>query len=487
MLLSIQYPLADVRPFLPDEGGRLGLPTWPSGQVDSEFVRSFGGVKRRLRGGLAGWVGEGAHCYASRSVRFKAGEPRPISLRELGFDQDGQVPLRSAFRRLYADGLALVKAELGFALPERLATEFPREGVRNLIQRLLEMDVNIFGAKHPRTTSVARAGKPLAEAYCQASTSFQRNIPKECEPWWVTAGRPIIFWESGPVERTQIPYWSLSAPVSDLGLSLWQAHVTTADGVSIPIWFLFVDSESSRSAAYQNARSLRICLLRLHAECECLRIILRHLSTGHLRVEQRSSSSDVLQLYLRDATRRISGLAKEANEISETDLAIVARSAIQTINPGDQADILAALRNLDIRKNIFHKVNEFVSKQIVVQNLTMEQYNISGGQQGAVGHAASAQNNVFNQLAQTIDDKSLSDLAEELKKLRNAMKPRAGEADQDVAVGAITEAEAAARSGNKSKVVELLAKAGKWTLGIAKEIGVPIATKLLESAVGLTP
>ena len=120
MLISIQYPIADLRPFVESEGGRLTRPGWPWVTPGEDFVRAFGGVQKRYRGGLPGWVGEGVHCIAAKSIRFQPGEPHFFNLQDTELGLDAKVPVRVAFRRLYADGLAVVKVELGFSLPERL-------------------------------------------------------------------------------------------------------------------------------------------------------------------------------------------------------------------------------------------------------------------------------------------------------------------------------------------------------------------------------
>jgi len=489
MLITIQYPLADARPFLPNDGGRLECPSWPAARVDTEFVRSFGGVQKRLRGGLPGWVGEGIHCQALRGLRFKSGQPGWMHVRDLGLDTDSRIRLRVAFRRIYADGLALAKAELGFAVSEKLARNLSARDVKALIEQILATKLSIPGiASSDGEVSVGNAGKLLAQSYCSATTSRSYLARGACKSWWVTSGLPILFWESGPIERIHIPYRCRTVPPEYLaGINLNYTEVRDENGIKLPIWFLSIGLAFSRIEAYHRARELRICLLRLHAECECLRIILQHLAKDRLKIEPRSKLSDVLQFYLNRATRKISGLAKTADEISETELAEIAREAINAINPTERSEILYALETIDIRKNIFHKVDKFVSTKLTIQNLLMETYNISGGQQGAVGHGAISQNATFNQVVQTIDGKSLAELASELGQLRSVMKSRASQPEQDIAVSAIAEAESAARSEDRTKVAALLAKGGKWALDIAKEIGVPIASRLLESSMGLKP
>ena len=247
---------------------------------------------------------------------------------------------------------------------------------------------------------------------------------------------------------------------------------------------------SNTLLAFWEARELRICLLRLHAENECLRLVLRHLASDRLTVPGRSPRSDALQLYLRDATRKISGLRKEADEFSETPIANIARLSVQYIDPTDVPAMLSALKQLDVRKQIFNKIEFYLKTEINIQNhiqnLNMNnKYNITGGQQGAVGDNASVQQITFNQLVSTMDEQTLAILATELPVLKAELEKRVKAPEHQAAAIALGEAETAARSKDASKTLSCLGKAGKWALEVAKTIAVPIATKYLESSLGL--
>ena len=108
------------------------------------------------------------------------------------------------------------------------------------------------------------------------------------------------------------------------------------------------------------------------------------------------------------------------------------------------------------------------------------------GQVGAQGPGAHAHDMTFNQLwsqsGQSID---LQALATELNTLRRYLRQEAVEPEHDVAIGAIANAEVAAKEGNGPKTLEWLGKAGKWTLDNAGKIGVEVATAALKIALGL--
>jgi len=108
------------------------------------------------------------------------------------------------------------------------------------------------------------------------------------------------------------------------------------------------------------------------------------------------------------------------------------------------------------------------------------------GQVGAQGPGAHAHDMTFNQLwnrsGQSID---LQVLATELTTLRRHLRQEAVEPEHDVAIGAVANAEVAAKEGDGPKTLEWLGKAGKWSLDNATKIGVGIATSALKTALGL--
>jgi hypothetical protein len=120
-----------------------------------------------------------------------------------------------------------------------------------------------------------------------------------------------------------------------------------------------------------------------------------------------------------------------------------------------------------------------------VEVIMGDQYNISG-QAGAVGPGAHAHDisftQVWNQLEGRID---LGKLAEELKRLREAMDREAAEPAQKLAAGAVAAAEQSVRQKDGPKALEYLKTAGKWAFSVAEKIGVDLAKEALKGALGL--
>ncbi len=112
-----------------------------------------------------------------------------------------------------------------------------------------------------------------------------------------------------------------------------------------------------------------------------------------------------------------------------------------------------------------------------------DKYDVKG-QTGAVGAGAHAHNMAFNQIwNENKNDINLLVLAAELLKLLPKLKDEATEVEHYSSMGAIASAENCARKGDGPGALEYLSKAGKWALGIAEKIGVPVATEALKVAV----
>ncbi len=113
-------------------------------------------------------------------------------------------------------------------------------------------------------------------------------------------------------------------------------------------------------------------------------------------------------------------------------------------------------------------------------------YNVKKSGVGVVGPHAHAHDMSFTQITNQIEKSvDLEQLANELAKLRLAMKQAAIEAEHDIAVSEVAKAELAAKEKDVSKVVEYLKSAGKWALDVAVKIGVPLAIEALQQAIGI--
>src|SRR5882672_4260545 len=110
MFAAIQFPFTDARQFIASETNRLAVPSWPLAKAEKDFIRSFGPVKRRRKGGLDDWPGEEIFCRAIRAVRFPSSPVRFADFPSAGLS----LRQSCAFRRFLVDGAAVARMEMGF-------------------------------------------------------------------------------------------------------------------------------------------------------------------------------------------------------------------------------------------------------------------------------------------------------------------------------------------------------------------------------------
>ena len=411
MLFIINFPFADSRNFIDIPTGSLNYPVWPSPIPDYDFVRSMGIIKKRLRGGLTGWVGENLICDARKAIRFPELKPYLVP------GVETKIILKVIHRRLYFDGLAVGKFEIAIdaSIPPNLSLDNTQ--IRDLFYHILRLRVNIhnpFGKGI--TCELCRAGKYLANLYKLSSTNISIVDPNQMEDWWVKPSTPLLlvitYSESIQDEK---PFGGDYVPINiDCGFRLLNYSIPV-DGLNIVTW----DMSDDRGF---DARKFRIYLSRFYAERECLKQILANIAKNRIEVIPRSSKSDLLQNYLNASISRINRLQDRSVKMTKTDIEELVLDAEDFIEPGDRDSLLKALENINIRFNIFRKVEKYVNQQVYIQELIMrDKYDV--GQAGSVGPNSQANDvnfiNIGHNLQEIID---LQELEKELSKLRTVLK-----------------------------------------------------------------
>lgn len=141
----------------------------------------------------------------------------------------------------------------------------------------------------------------------------------------------------------------------------------------------------------------------------------------------------------------------------------------------------------DLEKERAHGVSLHVNGNVTIQSLGQ-----SGGQTNQASGTNAHLNNHSLDMSTlpSIPSGDLLLLVGEFEKLRIALLTRASTAEDYTAIGAIAQAETAAREGQAtlmSKAISDLGVAGDWALGVAKDIGVPLAIGAIKSYYGLPP
>lgn len=367
MLISIQFPIADSRSFLSNTG-RLQKPGWPFPTPDEEFIRSYGPVRIRPQGGLAGWVGENEICEAAHAVRLA--RSLTITSQSLGVT----LPFRVAYRRFFFDGSAVGKFELGLSIRSRKFLKISKQELKRVIERFLRLHVRIpLSNGNFAESSLIRSGKHIAQSYLAATT--RNDYFNKPESWVVRAGTPLLFLECNKREQIDLlPYFTRKIDLPDVyNFHIHHCLVPFRSG-TIRMWLLdkykynqgdpyfyrYNRSYRQRVNSIKNAaRRLRIYLQRLNTEHECLRLILRNIMAGNLTVSNRSAKSDNLQHYFNEATKRIGILETKSSRQFHDEICEIAQESMSILNPGQIDALNRVLATFDLRKNILRKVEKY--------------------------------------------------------------------------------------------------------------------------------
>jgi hypothetical protein len=355
MLLHLQFPVVDLRSLTGGEDSRLPVPNWPSPLRDEEFVRSAGMIRKRYGGGLQGWVGEELYCDARRAIRFV-----PDSLGGRDFSARR---VRIAFRRFYFDGTAVAKFEVGLAIEGSLDAS-DTNALNALLEKLLSLPVWIGRSKSKSPTCrLIESGKALAALYANSSNKHRSQGRAAWANWrqrptspLVVAGTPALFIEAPPwqLDVANLPQKALAIPMKDSELKLfnWRLKI---DGRFLPAWAALHPSYVDVA----DVRKLRLYLLRLNAENQSLVRVLKAINSDTIKPEPRSPAADVLQDYLNTATANILHLSAKTRDFAtgnDTLLSQAAAAAENFLSEEERQSVLAQLKNLQIRKSIFRKV-----------------------------------------------------------------------------------------------------------------------------------
>lgn len=277
LLATVHYPLADLRPFV-DAKLRIPVPSWPN--PISGFIRGFGAIAERKRGGIADFIGEHWHCDASRAILI----PRwQFAV--------GGAEIECRHRRFFSDGRCYSRVEIGFRA--RTSTNSTRQLAAEILNTrgMVRTNGNL-GASRP----LSILGTNLATAYTKASE------PRGVTSRLVKAGRPIMLIESD--DDIKPPSFALQtigekARIKDVKLSTWR----TDDGVRC--WLLTGMNTEAR-------RDTRMCLIGLHTEHECLAATIQAISSHEIAPLTGTSALISLESFLFDSTRRIQRLESNA-------------------------------------------------------------------------------------------------------------------------------------------------------------------------------
>lgn len=355
MFVALQFPFIDVRPFLQTETGRLTLPDWKSLQPDIDFVRSFGLVKRRLRGGIIEWPGEEMYCRALRALRFVNASAKLPADMSRGAAAAVQ---HIAFRRFLADGAALARFEIGFAYrtAQQKVVRLRSKDFIALVRFVLSQEVVVPHDSAHKSCTLGEASQFLAKHYLRASQSLKAPPP---EDWWVAPGNTLLLleydtWEADvrgfPKHVRKVESKILQKAEIDLA-HMWAEY----KGKEVGVWLL--GYHSADKANRDLLRRLRLSLFRLHAERETMGRVFRLVGRKKIETKKGTAQTELLQAYIDNGMRILSKQSYEG--LPQSDILDAAYQAEDLVSEGERATLLTQLAGL--RLNLLHNVENFTS------------------------------------------------------------------------------------------------------------------------------
>ena len=369
MLIAIQYPIIDLRKLLPGENYGLPVPEWPDPEENHQFVRAFGEIVRRPKGGLHTWIGEHKPCHAKRILRFKSLPVVKVNGEKYHFD--------CAFRRFYFDGRVVGKYELGLT-DRKFKYEYAQDNFEQTMSAVLNKRIQIYrGNKLQQKGKLYEAGDFLATEYHYASTfkNKQHNIDDKI----VLPGKPAIIVDCDNDESivyNKTPLTKIN--IIDYDLELYHAWLPINDRTQ-HLWIL----KRNNSQNDPEARYLRLQLFRINAELESLKTVSKYIRRKIINIQEVDKKS-VLYKYLTKTLIKLVAIQRKMKLKYNPELADEAMNCIDQISRGEFESLYDQLGQTEFGEKIIKCVEEVLEKQEITdsikhpkKNLTIKEFNVN--------------------------------------------------------------------------------------------------------------
>lgn len=433
MLVAFQFPIADARGFSALPGLRLPLPDWPEPATGlaPQFVHRFGKAGERTDEPDEAWPDEIRFVLARRGLRFDRLETRHAGLPQRRFR-----PV-CAFRRLFSDGQAVTRLEIGLAHGWRFPPlrHLGLEDILSIGRQLAEMPVLV-----PPLSGEAKAQPLLAQhrnlARLYAAASANRDAGDEERATGlklVEAGDPFLLIEMEPEEadlvedKVRHDGLTIVDPAAVNGARALSCRLQTSLG-PVSTWIL----QKGEATAGQ-LRSLRLCLTRLHAEREVLDLVLKQIHRGRL-----------LQPACEEATERLDDYFNQRIKIVRRDKwGGMKQSAILAAFDATEAVVRPARREQLIsrydngRRQVWQKIAAFqeerrATRMVSVLNIgeggiyVEKQVTVSGTGNivNVAEYMSNVTNTVHNNLAKSGAGDEVKDLVQQLNQAIETIAPQ---------------------------------------------------------------
>lgn len=421
MFFAVGFPFSDSRYFLAADTDRVPYPQWPLPIEGKEFIRSFGQVRRRRAGGVESWAGEERFCGASRAIRFEPALTKQHLAESTGFPT-------GVYRRFYWTGFSVSRMEVGIKSTYR-DYALDATSVLKRLNGVCSLQVRTPSKKLKPTVDLISCGPALADHYLKATTRRRDGTTIQHLKWWHLPCTPLLVVEYWKGDILELPRFSTPLPLPGFSGQLHHCWIDRHRQL-LPVWFLEVSTKTDLPLV----RQIRVHLLRMHAEWECLKSVLRLISNKQIEVRPRTEASDRLQEYLLGCHRLLNRTSAYGQVPSQ--LLIELQRFSDLVSPSEREVLLSQLSG--IRKNVLGLVAgmtkprseanshvHVVASTVVFGNVqriggdTVTSYNVSiSGTNISVGDIVVAENiqNSFNRVSKSSASEEVKTKLETLHK-----------------------------------------------------------------------
>ena len=176
----------------------------------------------------------------------------------------------------------------------------------------------------------------------------------------VIAGEPTILIDFRYGDEVYLPQAVKTFSLNDhqIQLSHWWHN---SNNKKLHIWL--IKHYSKQEENIQLGRVLRIHLLRLHSEFQCLQKVLKSIELGTIRINDDLGNAELsfLQDYLNKSTRRIGKIHKKiSKKYRIEDIEEITYQSIDYLTPGSRDTLLKYLEKIKLQ--VFRKIEKFTDK-----------------------------------------------------------------------------------------------------------------------------
>ena len=471
MVIFLQYTVTDLRSFTEHRDSQLGKPQWPSPQPFREFVRGTGSIIERKMKGQSSWVGENFICHITKGIKFDS----KIVL-------NNGLHIRNLSNHMYAnENFVLTKYEFVFHTKATSKQGVMDYGtIKGITDALLESKLRVKSATGYEELKTLQLSKKLLNFHYENSTIT--SIKKEqIGSDHLLSCIPQIYIYLTPNERIRglESNFTHIATIHDAGelYGSWHNHKNN------PIRIWIHDRKLSFTNIGKN-RELRMSVMRLHSEYECLKNVFSAISSGRIRVEARSPASNALQQYFNKAIHTY--LSDEAIFDSSGNVHKFSNyfsKVFDKAQPGELENLKSRIKSFNFRPNIEIKTAQFITNHIEHMNNKFENNNSTVFSQG--DNNTVQNNNAQQNFAVTSADTDFSKLLEELAVVLENAQKEATTTEQRKAVLALSEAEDAAKNKDSKGVISALQVGGKWVADLASKLTAGVLVELIKQNTGV--